>query len=208
MIETTQSEINTKIELHRLFLKDSPSGILANFNNTDLSGTDLSHTNLTGAQFEGANLTGTKFIGCRLDSTNFLGANLTSAIISGCYCTNAVFTTANLTGAILSESGFRGTNFSNANLTGVTIDSTTGNMSEIKSMAIGGQPISYTSSMMQIGCVQFRLFLNVEAATLAATDNDEYRNQMHPAGVEFWSVWGDIIKSILDLSPATPTGYE
>ena len=202
MIETTQSEINTKIELHRLFLKDSPSGILANFNNTDLSGTDLSHTNLTGAQFEGANLTGTKFIGCRLDSTNFLGANLTSAIISGCYCTNAIFATANLTEAMLSESSFRRANLSNANLTGVTIESTTGNMREIKSMAFAGQPISYTSSMLQIGCTQGPLPIT------PAVDNDDQRNQIHPAAVEFWSVWGDIIKSILDLSPATPTGHE
>ena len=203
MIETTQSEINTKIELHRLFLKDSPSGILANFDNTDLSGFDLSHSNLSGAQFEGANLTGTVFVGCRLDSTNFVGANLTSATISGCYCTNADFATANLTGAMLSESGFRGTNFSNANLTGVTIESTTGNMSEIKSMAFAGQPISYTSSMLQIGCIQVSV-----TACLADLDSDEYRSSLHPAGVEFWSVWGDIIKSILDLSPATPTGYE
>ena len=202
MIEITQSEINTKIELHRLFLKDSPSGILANFDNTDLSGFDLSHSNLSGAQFEGANLTGTVFVGCRLDSTNFLGANLTSAIISGCYCTNAVFATANLTGAILSESGFRGANFSNANLTGVTIESTTGNMAEIKSMSFAGQPISYISSMLQIGCIQVPLPIT------AVVDSDDWRNQMHPAGVEFWSVWGDIIKSILDLSPATPTGHE
>jgi uncharacterized protein YjbI with pentapeptide repeats len=202
MIETTQSEINTKIELHRLFLKDSPSGILANFDNTDLSGFDLSHSNLSGAQFEGANLTGTKFLSCYLDSANFFGANLTSATISGCHCTNGVFSTANLTESILSNSSFRGTNFSNANLTGVTIDSTTGNMAEIKSMAFAGQPISYTNSMLQIGCIQVPLPIT------AVVDSDDWRNQMHPAGVEFWSVWGDIIKSILDLSPATPTGYE
>jgi uncharacterized protein YjbI with pentapeptide repeats len=202
MTGITQSEIDAKIELHRLFLKDSPAGNVANFDNIDLSGADLSHCDLSRAQFEGANLTDTKLVGCRLESTNFFGANLTSATVSGSYCMNAVFATANLTQAILSNSVFTGANFSNANLTGVTIDSTTGNMSEIKSMAFAGQPISYMTSMLQIGCIQVPLPIT------AVVDSDDWRNEMHPSGVEFWSVWGDIIKSILDLSPATPTGYE
>jgi len=201
MIEITKSEIDAKIESHRLFLKNSPSGILANFDNTDLSGANLSHSNLTGAQFEGANLTGTKFIGCRLEATNFFGANLTSATISGCHCTNAVFSTANLSQAILSQSGFRGADLSNANLTEVTIDSTTGNMAEIKSLAIAGYPVAYTAKILQVSCIQAPL-------PWGTTATSEEVELIHPNAGEFWSVWGDIINSILDLSPATPTGHE
>jgi hypothetical protein len=74
-------------------------------------------------------------------------------------------------------------------------------MAEIKSLAIAGYPVAYTAKILQVSCIQAPL-------PWGTTATSEEVELIHPNAGEFWSVWGDIINSILDLSPATPTGYE
>ena len=103
---------------------------------------------------------------------------------------------ANLYGANL-----YGANLDGANLDGAgSLNSVTGNMKNIKSIACEDWPIAYTSTHMQIGCQKHLISEWWEF-------DDESISAMSGGALNFWKKWKSIIKQIVELSPAEPTGY-
>ena len=103
----TQDELSKILELHRLFLKNDPSGVPANLEDVYLKGANLEDAILVGANLEYANLEG----------ANLKGANLVNAKLKG-----ASIKGANLEDADLEYANFMGVNLKGANLKGANID--------------------------------------------------------------------------------------
>ena len=123
-----------------------------------------------------ANLDGANLYGANLDGANLDGANLVRANLDG----------ANLDGANLVRAG--------------SLNSVTGNMKNIKSIACEDWPVAYTSTHMQIGCQKHLIseWWEFDDATI---------REMSGGALNFWKKWMPIIKQIIELSPAEPTGY-
>ena len=108
-----QIELDTILEQHALWLKDSNKGKRADLYGADLSGANLSRANLFGANLYGANLSRVNLSGANLSGANLtgaylFGAYLTGADLTGAYLFGANLTGANLYGAYLSEAYLSG----------------------------------------------------------------------------------------------------
>ena len=156
------------------------------FENADLSGVNLWGMNLRGANLRCANLEGANLEGANLEGANLWGANLEGA---------------NLWGANLEGANLRNANLLGAHLLGAHLQGVIGNMKEIKSMQLYGWPIAYTFDRLQIGCKkhsieEWRGF------------GDEAIAKMDDEALDWWHKWKNVIFKIIEMSPATPTGYE
>lgn len=115
-------------------IKNDASLLGADFSDIDLSGANFCGSDLSFADFSGSNLCGSNFSGTRLHDADFRDADLT----------NADFSSADLRGAEL-----RG-----ANLRNIKLNSTIGNLNEIRSLQLDRYDVCFTSEILAIGCEQ------------------------------------------------------
>ena len=113
----TKDELSKILELHRLFLKNDPSGVQANLEKVNLENANLSDANLENAILEGANLENSD-----LRNANLKGAILEGAILEGANLRYANLRNANIEGAILENSDLRNAILEGANLKGAILD--------------------------------------------------------------------------------------
>jgi hypothetical protein len=75
-------------------------------------------------------------------------------------------------------------------------------MKEIKSLQIETYTITYTSQVLQIGCKQypFDKWWSFSDAEIYQMDGTK--------AVEWWHKYKELIRSIVELSPAVPTNGE
>ena len=108
---------------------------------------------------------------------------------------------ANLRGAHLQGADLRYANLRYADLWSANLQDAVGNMREIKSMQIDPWAVTYTADTLQIGCQRHSIDLwrKADPRWIAAMD---------PKASGWWAKFGGIILSIIDASPATPTGKE
>ena len=140
--------------------------------------------------------------GANLRGANLWGANLSDADLSGANLWGADLSDANLSDANLSDANLWGADLWGANLRGANLRGANGNMSEIKTIALETYPIAYTSEYLQIGCQRHQLndWWEFSEVQIRAMDGR--------AAVEWWEKWKPVIRSLIEMSPATPTGKE
>ena len=128
-----------------------------------------------------------------LINANLRGANLINADLRGANLSVADLSDANLRGANLSDANLRGANLSGADLWGVV-----GNMRHIKSLQTEKYTITYTATILQIGCKRFTIdeWKNFDDKTIS---------QMDSGALEWWTKWKLIIMQIIEMSPCEPT---
>ena len=95
----------------------------------------------------------------------------------------------------LNNEGGERANLYGANLYGANLWSTTGNMCQIKSIFIDTWPIGYTKDVIQIGCKKY----NIDEWW---SFSDDEIAKMDDNALEWWNKYKDIIKGIIDSSPA------
>ena len=97
----TRDELSKILESHRLFLKNDPSGVQVNLENTDLEKANLEDAILVRANLKDANLEGANLKGAILVSANLEGANLEGATLENTDLEYAILDGVNLKGANL-----------------------------------------------------------------------------------------------------------
>jgi len=142
---------------------------------------------LIDAVSKGANLMGANLWGANLRGANLCGANLRNANLWG----------ANLWGANLRDANLWGANLRGANLWGCA-----GNGNQIKSLFVSDiYPITYTSEYLQIGCERHLI------ADWWNFDNGKIANMDGKQALKFWGASKELIKTVIEAYPATPTNY-
>jgi len=107
---------------------------------------------------------------------------------------------ANLRYADLSSANLRYANLSYANLRYANLRYAIGEMRSLRSFQIEKYMVSYTDSILNIGC---------QSHTIEEWENfdDDRIKSMDSGALEWWTKWKPIIFQIIEMSPAKPTGY-
>jgi len=162
----------------------------ADLRSADLSSADLSYADLRSANLSSADLSDADLRSANLSSADLRSANLRSANLSDADLRSANLRSANLSDANLSSANLRSANLSDANLSGAI-----GNMKELKTIRCDMWPVSYTASVIQIGCQRHDI-------SEWWSFSDESISGMDHSALTWWRVWKPIIKAIIDASPA------
>jgi uncharacterized protein YjbI with pentapeptide repeats len=132
-------------------------------------------------------------------------AYLTDAVLRRAELSFADLTRADLTEAILIGADLTDAVLARADLTDAYLDGCIGNGREIKSMQLGGWPITYTADRLQIGCQSHAINKwrkwNTEAGR-------KWLDAMDKSATEWADTYLDHVLETIDMSPATPTGHE
>ncbi len=109
---------------------------------------------------------------------------------------------ANLYGANLRAANLSDANLSGAYLSGANLYGATGNMREVKSLAIDTYPVTYTATHLQIGCEHHPIadWWTFTRQKIAGMDGAKAST--------FWKTWKPVLQALISASPATPTGKE
>ena len=158
----------------------------ANLSDANLSDADLSDADLWNADMRNANLSDATLWNADLRNANLSDADLRNADLSDADLMNADMRNANLW---------------NANLMNADLRNASGNMKHIKTMQIDGWPISYTATVMQIGCQRYPI-------EKWRKFQDKTIDRMDSSALAWWKVWKPIIFQIIEASPAEPTKDE
>jgi len=171
----TSEELKEILELHKKWLNGEEGGARADLSNANLSNANLSNANLSNANLSNANLS----------NANLSNANLRSADLRF----------ANLSYANLSYADLRSADLRSANLR-----SAIGEMRSLRSFQIEKYMVSYTDSILNIGC---------QSHTIEEWGNfdDEQISNMDDGALKWWGKWKPIIFQIIEMSPAEPTGW-
>ena len=123
-------------------------------------------------------------------------ANLTGADLTGANLTHANLFSANLSDANLTDANLNCANLFSANLTRAA-----GNRRQVKSLQFEKYSVTYTASVLQIGCKNYKI-----------DDwwgfDDLVISKMDRGALDWWRRWKPILRQIIEMSPATPTGHE
>ena len=176
MKKYTVAELKEILAIHRKWLNYEVDGVMANLRGANLRGADLHGADLRLADLSGANLR---------------GANLRGADLHG----------ADLRLADLSGANLRGANLRGADLHGADLRGAIGEMRSLRSFQIEEYQISYTDTVLNIGC---------QSHTIEEWKNfdDETIREMDTKALDWWKKWKPIIMQIIEISPAEPTGYK
>jgi uncharacterized protein YjbI with pentapeptide repeats len=170
------------LENHQKWLNDEKGGELA-----DLEGADLYGANLRGADLSNAILSN-----AILSNANLYGANLRGANLRGADLNNAILNNANLNRA----------NLSGANLEGANLYGCSGDRSYVKSIFVTDvYPITYTDSVLQIGCERHPI------EDWWEFDDDRIISMDGKTALKFWREWKDLLRMIIEKSPAKSSDY-
>jgi len=127
-------------------------------------------------------------------------ANLSYGDLRGADLRYANLRYANLRYADLSYADLRYANLSYADLRYADLRSATGNSVNLKTLQTNNWPVSYTDTVMQIGCQRHDIKAWFKFS-------DEEIESMAGGALEWWKEWEPVIKKIIKISPAAPTGF-
>ena len=134
-----------------------------------------------------ANLNRASLIGANLNRANLIGANLDGA---------------NLDGASLIGVNLNGVNLNGASLIGASLTGANGVNEWVKIIQIETYPISYTDTVMQIGCERHLI------SEWADFSDREIADMDGKAALKFWRKYKTWIFQTIKLCPANPTNAE
>ena len=150
----------------------------ANLHDANLHDADLRDANLHDAYLYGADLRGADLRGADLRGADLRGANLRGADLRD----------ANLRGVDLCGANLRGADLRDADLCGAV-----GNKKELRTIQVDTYSISFTDSIMQIGCKRFS-HKEWENFTDAEISN------MDSGALEWWKKWKNFVFKAIELS--------
>lgn len=132
-----------------------------------------------------------------------LAASLQPISTTTSQCARAIrhLSDADLSGSDLSGANLSGARLFETNLSETILFNASGNKEEVKSLSVDRYSICYTADRLQVGCKNF-------AIEEKWNFSDEKIEKMDSGSLEFWRKWKLIIKQIIEVSPATPTGFE
>ena len=193
------------LKKHKRWLDGAEGGERANLIGADLTGADLNGANLAEANLTGASLIRANLIGANLALANLTGANLTGALLTGAnltgaYLNGACLALANLTEAYLNVAYLNGADLTMANMTRANLRGVFGNLKHIKSIFLERYPIAYTSDILQIGCERHPI------TDWWGFDQEQINEMDGKQAVIWWDRWKCQIKTLIEMSPAEPTG--
>ncbi|NZD50496.1 pentapeptide repeat-containing protein [Rhizobium leguminosarum] len=173
----------------------------ANLYGANLDGANLVRANLVRANLDGANLYGANLVRANLVRANLDGANLVRANLDGANLYGANLDGANLYGANLDGANLDGANLDGANLVRANLWVSSGNNKHIRTLQAGSYLVSYTDTMMQIGCQRHTIaeWWNFDDRRIAEMDGK--------TALKFWAVWKPLLQAIIAAAPADATGY-
>ena len=173
----------------------------ANLRGAYLRGAYLRDAYLRDAYLGGADLRGANLGGANLGDAYLRDAYLGDAYLRGAYLRDAYLRGANLGGADLRGAYLRDANLGGADLRGADLWSTAGNNRHVKTIQAGDYVVTYTDTVMQIGCQRHDIakWWKFDDARIAAMDGK--------TALKFWRTWKPILQQIIESSPAEPTGY-
>lgn len=114
----------------------------------------------------------------------------------------AVKNRANLYGANLCEANLCEANLTGANLTGANLYGASGINGWVKCIQIEQYPITYTDTVMQIGCERHSI------SEWAEFDDKRIAKMDGKVALKFWRKYKEWIFQTIELCPARPTGAE
>jgi uncharacterized protein YjbI with pentapeptide repeats len=126
----------------------------ADLRNADLSDADLRNANLRNADLMGANLMGANLMGTKLRNANLMDAYLRYAHLRYANLIGANLMGADLRNANLMDTKLRNAKLMGADLMDADLRYCIGNNQEIKTLQLDAYQVTYTSSVMAIGCQQ------------------------------------------------------
>ncbi|MDY0251179.1 MAG: pentapeptide repeat-containing protein [Pseudomonas sp.] len=194
-------ELKTVLEDHQLWLYEE-GGKHANLSGADLRGADLRGVNLSGATLRFANVSCANLSGATLRFANLSCAdlscaNLSCANLSCADLSDANLSDANLSDANLSDADLSDANLSDANLSDANLWNSIGNRREIKSILVAEEySIVYTADYLQIGCERHKI------TDWWDFDDERIFNMDGEKALKFWEEWKNLIKKIIEKSPA------
>jgi uncharacterized protein YjbI with pentapeptide repeats len=101
-----QIELVERLNAHKRWVNEDPTGVRGDFTNEDLAGLDFSNKFLNGVILDGAYLAGCNFSSCLAPYASLVGANLTGATLTEGQFFHANFNAAILVDASLYEGAF------------------------------------------------------------------------------------------------------
>ena len=116
-------------------------------------------------------------------------ACLEGACLEGAYLEGANPEGANLEGAYLEGANLEGACLERANLEGAYLEKTNGNNGEIKTIQTGFWVITYTESVIQIGCKNYTIKEWFDFPDVSI-------KKMNDEALEFWKKWKPILELI------------
>ena len=199
----TQEQIKEVIALHQDWLNDKVEGVRANLREADLREANLRGANLSEANLREANLREADLSRADLSEANLRGANLSEANLRGANLRGANLREANLReanlrGADLSGADLSGADLRGTDLRGVNLKGAKGDGKYIKSIRTEVYPITYTASVLQIGCKNHLIseWIGFE---------DKEISQMDRGALEWWKKWKNTIMQTIEGDPCEPT---
>ena len=149
---------------------------------------------------ERADLSGSDLRGSNLRGSNLRGSNLHDSDLSYSDLRGSDLRGSDLIGSDLRGSNLRDSNLIGSNLRGINLWNAIGNNRHIKTIQAGKYIVTYTSENMSIGCESHSIkdWWKFDDDTIDAMDT---------GALEWWKVWKPILKKIIKVSPAEPTGY-
>ena len=135
------------------------------------------------------------------DKSIQLGLAVRWAVKNKANLSDANLSDADLSDADMRNADLRNADLMNANLMNADLRNASGNMKHIKTMQIDGWPISYTATVMQIGCQRYPI-------EKWRKFQDKTIDRMDSSALAWWKVWKPIIFQIIEASPAEPTKDE
>ena len=200
MREITKEQLAEIIEKHRLWLRDE-GGEMADLRSADLRYADLSYADLRSADLNYADLSYADLSSADLSYADLRYADLSYADLRYADLSYADLSYADLSYADLRSADLSYADLRSASLRDPIIWGATGNMGEIKSIALDTYPIAYTAEYLQIGCERHAI------ADWWGFDDGRI-SKMNSDAVIWWKKWKAFIQQAIELSPATPTGHE
>jgi hypothetical protein len=208
----TKEELALIIEKHGKWLRDEEGGERANLSSANLSYADLSYADLSYASLRYANLSYADLRYADLSSADLSYAslrcadlryaNLSYADLRYADLRYANLSSANLRYADLRYANLRCADLSYANLSYANLRCANGNAAQIKTIYLETYPIAYTAEYLQIGCERHAI------ADWWVFDDERITRMDGTNARRFWDKWKPVLRQIIEISPATPTGHE
>lgn len=176
-IKIQPDELAQVLERHRRWLRHEEGGERAGLRGRDLQGRDLHGISLRCADLRGSVMRGSYMFDADLQDADLRETDMRDSLMD-----RVNLRRANMSGANLNEPG--------------SLWGAVGNGREVKSLQIGGWPVTYTATHMQIGCQLHRIKRWWE---FPEGDIDA----MDPEALDWWRVWKPLLQQIIAAAPAT-----
>ena len=196
----SKAELQERIKLHEAWLRDKPQGkrlvlIDHDLSGSDISGSDISYSNLSGSNLHRSDLRGSDLRGSDLSYSNLHRSNLSYSDLRDSDLRDSDLSGSNLSYSNLHRSDLRDSDLRDSDLRDSDLRNCTGNMREVKSLHFDNWIVTYTDTILNIGCQSHPIEEWFKF-------DDETISNMDTEALTWWRKYRDILKQIIGVSNA------